>query len=330
MTETQEMVVKLGFANFGDRGSSSIESAGIGGMAHLTQFLGTDNFQAIKYTDIFYGADSGSTEKKIYPESLDESIKRRKEFLASIGISIPATEHSTTTSWGKDSEFDMIENHIRNNKGAYIIAGVMDSYDYLKAVDVVTGTERFRSLIDSPEYPIFVLRPDSGDPIEMITATIDIMEENGVPFTKNNKGYKVWDKYRIIWGDGITMDNMKDMLDLMESRGYSSENIAFGSGGWLMQQHDRDTLGFAVKCSSITVDGKEREVFKDPITAPNKKSKKGRITTYYNPATKTYFTDKVGEDFEGAYDILETVFENGVITKTYNINDVRENSKTKV
>lgn len=319
--------VDLQFHNFGDRGSSSVESAGIGGMAHLTQFLGTDNFQSIKYIDKFYGQDSGSTEHTVYPQSLDKTIERREEFLKSVGISIPATEHSTTTSWGKNAEFDMIENHIKNNKGQYIIAGVMDSYNYLKAVDIVTGVERFRSLIDSPEYPIFVLRPDSGDPIEMINATIDIMEENGVPFTENKKGYKVWDKYRIIWGDGIDMEAMKSMLDILEFRGYSSENIAFGSGGWLMQQHDRDTLGFAVKCSSITVNGEERDVFKDPITAPNKKSKKGRVTTYYNPATDTYFTDKIGEDFEGAFDVLETVFENGVMAKTYNINDIRDNSK---
>jgi nicotinamide phosphoribosyltransferase len=40
--------VDFAFVNFGDRGSSSVESAGIGGVAHLTQFLGTDNFNSIK------------------------------------------------------------------------------------------------------------------------------------------------------------------------------------------------------------------------------------------------------------------------------------------
>lgn len=315
--------VDLQFHCFGDRGSPSVESAGIGGMAHLTQFYGTDNFQSIKYIDKFYGQDCG--ENQITDCSLDEWAKRKEEFLSSIAISIPASEHSTVTSWGKDKELDMIENHIRENKGQYIIACVMDSYDYLKAVDAVTGQERFRELIDSDEYPIFVLRPDSGDPIEMITKTIDIIEENGVPFTTNSKGCKVWDKFRIIWGDGVDMVAMEAMLEVMVKRGYSTECIAFGSGGWLMQQHDRDTLGFAVKCSSITVNGVERDVFKDPITAPNKKSKKGKVTTYYNRNTDVYFTDKVGQGFVSATDILETVYENGKMVKTYSISDVRGN-----
>jgi hypothetical protein len=39
-----------------------------------------------------------------------------------------------------------------------------------------------------------------------------------------------------------------------------------------------DTQKCAFKCCSIVVNGEEREVFKDPITDPGKKSKKGRLT----------------------------------------------------
>jgi nicotinamide phosphoribosyltransferase len=298
------------YHNFGDRGSSSVEAAAIGGMAHLTQFMGTDNFNSLTYVEGYYNTSDIST----------------------IGHSIPATEHSTVTSWGKENEMDMIMNHIENNKGAPIIACVMDSYDYFKAVDTVTGAQKFREKIDSDEYPIFVIRPDSGDPAEIIPKTIDIMEKNGVSFSINNKGYKVWDKFRIIWGDGITMESMRTMLEIMVDRGYSSENIAFGSGGWLMQQHDRDTQGWAVKCSNITLRDDEgdydMDVFKDPITAPGKVSKKGKVSTFKDKVTGRIFVSQVGDDScESCVDMLETVYENGKMVKEYSMAEVRSNSE---
>jgi len=328
--ETQDNpFVEYQLVNFGSRGSSSSETAMIGGMSHLTQFAGTDNFSSIIGISEYYNKDTS---------------------LSTIGHSIPASEHSAVTSWGKEHEFDMVESFIKNNKGNPIMACVADSYDYFNFVDVVTGTERFRSLIDSVEYPIFVIRPDSGNPSEIILKTLDIMEKNDVGFSVNKKGFKVFDKYRLIWGDGINIDAIKIMLDILKDRKYSSENIAFGMGGALMQGNDetsnnRDTQGWAIKCSSITLDhgspidnedGRtstwepclvERDVFKDPITAKNKSSKRGKVTTYYNKETDTYFVDKINKEFESAVDVLETVFENGKIIKEYGLKEIRKNSE---
>ena len=77
----------LGFKlhDFGARGVSSEESAGIGGAAHLVSFLGTDTLSAIRCAQRYY--DSGVC-----------------------GFSIPATEHSTITSWGRENELDAYRN----------------------------------------------------------------------------------------------------------------------------------------------------------------------------------------------------------------------------
>merc|ERR1712196_306599 len=64
----------------------------------------------------------------------------------------------------------------------------------------------------------------------------------------------------------------------MKKNGWAADNLAFGSGGALLQKLHRDTLKCAFKCSYTKVNGKEVEVFKDPITDPGKKSKKGRLT----------------------------------------------------
>ena len=52
-----------------------------------------------------------------------------------------------------------------------------------------------------------------------------------------------------------------------------ASNIAFGMGGALLQQVNRDTQRFAYKASEVTVDGKRIPICKDPVTDPGKASK---------------------------------------------------------
>jgi nicotinamide phosphoribosyltransferase len=248
--------VDFAYHNFGDRGSSSVESASIGGVAHLTQFKGTDNFNCLQHSNKYY----------------DGKYQ---------GFSIPASEHSTVTSWGRENEFEMIENYLETYKSSPIIACVMDSYDIYKAVDFVTSGE-MKEKIESKDYPIFVIRPDSGKPVEVLRKIFAIMDENGVKYDINSKGYKVLDKYRIIWGDGINAEMINDILIRFSDKGMgglalSAQNFAFGSGGDLMQNVSRDTLKFAMKCSAIKVNGEWRDVYKDPITDQGKKSIRGRV-----------------------------------------------------
>jgi nicotinamide phosphoribosyltransferase len=256
--------VDFAYHNFGDRGSSSVESASIGGVAHLTQFKGTDNFNCLEHSNKYY----------------DGKYQ---------GFSIPASEHSTVTSWGRENEFEMIENYLETYKSYPIIACVLDSYDIYKAVNFVTSG-KMKEKIESKDYPIFVIRPDSGSPVEVISKILEMMLKNGVKANLNSKGFLTFDKYRIIWGDGITLLQIDKILNgicyqFMKAfslsynplQGFSAQNFAFGSGGDLMQNVSRDTLKFAMKCSAIKVNGEWRDVYKDPITDQGKKSIRGRV-----------------------------------------------------
>jgi nicotinamide phosphoribosyltransferase len=245
--------IAFSYHNFGDRGATSVEAAAIGGAAHLLTFSGTDNFNALRLIDNTYiNSDSG------------------------IGFSIPATEHSTVTSWGKKNEFSMYDNYLEKNKGKNIIACVMDSYNIYDAVHYITTT--LKRKIESVEYPTFVIRPDSGNPLDVIPSIIGIMESNNVAY-KEVGSYKLFDKYRIIWGDGISPEAIDKILDLVVSLGYSPENIAFGSGGDLMQKLDRDTCKFAIKCCAVRTESGEWEpVFKSPLHDGFKVSKAGYQT----------------------------------------------------
>merc|ERR550514_1683227 len=82
----------------------------------------------------------------------------------------------------------------------------------------------------------------------------------------------------MIQGDGIDYQSLTGILQRLMDEGFAADNLAFGSGGALLQKLNRDTFKCAFKCAEITVNGEKREVFKDPITDAGKASKKGVMT----------------------------------------------------
>lgn len=75
--------------------------------------------------------------------------------------------------------------------------------------------------------------------------------------TINSKGYKLLPPcIRIIQGDGISFDSLGEILEAMKLARWSADNVAFGSGGALLQRMDRDTQKCAFKCSYAIINGK--------------------------------------------------------------------------
>lgn len=285
------------YHNFGDRGSTVVEAASVGSGGHLIFFKGTDNFHSLKFIGDYYNQKKG------------------------VALSIRASEHSTVSSWGKAKRFKFYNQYLEDSKKEHIVACVMDTYDIFKDVDYVTKGA-FKDKVESDEYPIFVVRPDSGNPLEVLGKLFKIFEKNNVSYFINDKGYKMFNKYRIIWGDGVNMESMEEMLKFVISLGYSSDNMAFGSGGDLMQKIDRDTSKFAIKCSAIELsNGIIREVFKDPITDRGKASKKGIISLYLIDGE--YKTLKIDESLKDK-EVLKEIFNTGVLIEDYTYNQIRE------
>ncbi len=291
--------------DFGARGVSSLESAGIGGAAHLVNFMGTDTISGILFAREYYNAGVA-------------------------GFSIPAAEHSTITSWGRDNEVEAYRNMLNQfAKPASIVAVVSDSYDIFNAASKLWGEELRQQVIDSGAT--VVIRPDSGDPVEVNQKLIEILGEK-FGYTVNAKGFKVLNNVRLIQGDGVNELTIRSILGGFMAMGWSADNIAFGQGGALLQQVDRDTQKFAMKCSSAQVNGEWRDVQKDPITDSGKKSKKGRVTLWTNSggefasevAEPKYWSDK---GVAGWNEALIEVFRDGKLTKEYTFEEVRANAK---
>ncbi|KAF7658180.1 hypothetical protein LDENG_00016200 [Lucifuga dentata] len=235
----------------------------------------------------------------------------------------------TITAWGKDHEKDAFE-HIIKQFPNVPVSIVSDSYDIYNACEKIWG-EDLRGLIESrsADAPL-VVRPDSGNPLDTVLKVLEIL---GMKFTpkENSKGYKVLPPYiRVIQGDGVDINTLQEIVEGMKEHRWSIENIAFGSGGALLQKLTRDLLNCSFKCSYVVTNGLGVNVFKDPVADPNKRSKKGRLSLHRTQSGDFVTLEEgKGEMEEGGADLLHTVFQNGKIVKTYTFDDVRDNAKLK-
>jgi nicotinamide phosphoribosyltransferase len=141
-----------------------------------------------------------------------------------------------------------------------------------------------------------------------------------VGYTLNTKGYKLLPSHvRVIQGDGITVESLPKILDNLKSKGISTDNLAFGMGGGLLQQVNRDTFKFAMKCSLVVVNGNEVDVFKDPVTDPGKRSKSGRLVLVKRG--NTFYTERE-DDIQDMMNpprknFLVTIYKNKPIQSEY-------------
>merc|ERR1719362_2539193 len=123
-----------------------------------------------------------------------------------------------------------------------------------------------------------VVRPDSGEIPQIVIDVLDKLESK-FGSTKTSTDHKLLPKcIRVIQGDGIDIKSLELILQTMKDSGYTADNLAFGSGGALLQKLNRDTNKCAFKCSYALVGDDHVDVVKDPITDPGKKSKKGKLT----------------------------------------------------
>ncbi|MFC6276617.1 nicotinate phosphoribosyltransferase [Psittacicella hinzii] len=296
----EDLLNQLSFKlhDFGARGASSTETSEIGGLAHLVNFQGTDSILSILEGQEYYSA-------------------------CMIGYSIPAAEHSTVTSWGKENEYQAYEHMIDQFvvKGG-ILSLVLDSYDLNKALDTFIARPDIVAKIKNSGGTL-VVRPDSGDPATIVLEVITKLDKI-FGASVNSKGYKVLPPYiRLIQGDGVNTNSILKICQVLKDNGYSIENIAFGMGAELQQKVNRDTCRFAMKASAVKINGEWHDAFKQPATDSSKTSKKGRLKlVIVDDQLKTVREDD--PEYEAYEDQLKVVFLDGKIIRTTNFATIRK------
>lgn len=266
--------------DFGFRGCTCVEQSVIGGCAHLLNFDGTDTMSAAFYAQ--FVLNNGNP----------------------VASSIPATEHSVMTAW--DTEKQALETMIEHY-GDGIYACVMDSYDYVRAIEEILPSVAKKKV---SKGGFLVLRPDSGDPTEAVLQGLHAAEKCfGVDI--NSKGYKVPRGCGVIQGDGVDLEAIRKILDAVMEDGFSAQAVAFGMGGGLLQRVNRDTMSFATKLNRIVyADGRERDVMKAPLTDPEKYSLPGLLAVKRVDGIPTVFPKA---EVRNEDNLLRVVYDHGPV-----------------
>ena len=317
--------------DFSMRGMSSVESAILSGMAHLTSFTGTDTIPALYQLERSYGATG------------------------LIGASVPATEHSVMCMGNKESELETFK-RLLTLYPTGILSVVSDTWDLWTVLTEYLPKLKEEILARDGKL---VIRPDSGDPVDIICgirhkplvqypSKYDKMpakdytkqpDFKGViellwdifGGTTNKYGYKELNSHiGAIYGDSITLDRAKEICERLKAKGFASTNVVLGIASYTYQYNTRDTFGFAMKATygEVNIGDKVdcREIFKDPITDDGtKRSAKGLLCVDFydddDPTTLKMIDQCDWEEEESGQ--LKTVFKNGKLLRTTTLDEIR-------
>jgi nicotinamide phosphoribosyltransferase len=286
--------------DYGARGVSSQESASLGGLAHLVNFNQSDTVPGILAAKRWYNAVSPSN-------------------------SGPNSEHAGFTAWGRENESAAMRNMLETYAANGVALLLTDTYDHENAVKNVIGGE-LKEMIQN--FPGLVgARPDSGDPVEVTSETTEwLMDAFG--YETNSKGYRILPPFiRVVQGDGITLESLREIYIEMERRGLAADNAVFGMGGGLLQHCNRDTMNFGQKANAVCVNGEWRDISKSPTGAGFKVSKAGRLALIkVGDEYRTVRRDSVAPE----ENLLQPVFRNGKLLRKWDFTELIERSEQEV
>merc|ERR1719215_1782031 len=114
---------------------------------------------------------------------------------------------------------------------------------------------------------------------------------------------------------------MEKTLQAMMEAGWAADNVAFGSGGGLLQKLDRHMQRCQVRCShAVGEGGKNLEILSNPL-ALKEEIHKGVVTVQRSKGK--YFTVSGGKPEKGE---LKVVFQNGVLKEDIIFQDIQRRS----
>jgi nicotinamide phosphoribosyltransferase len=323
--------------DFSMRGMSSLESACTSGAGHLLYFRGTDTIPAIAFLEEYYNAD----------------ISKQL-----VGTSVPATEHSVMCCGTKDDEVGTFETLLDKFTNG-ILSVVSDTWDLWKVCTEYLPLLKDRVMAREGKL---VIRPDSGDPVYILTgyANDELIFENGKTYyneawvwgekvsgreisecerkgviellweifggTTNKLGYKELDSHiGCIYGDSITLERAHKILFRLKNKGFASTNVVLGIGSYTYQYNTRDTFGFACKATYAVVNDQPINIYKDPVTDDGtKRSAKGLLALFYDPVGRLELLEQCDEEYENKGE-LQTVFEDGNILVDLTLQQIKNN-----
>jgi nicotinamide phosphoribosyltransferase len=322
--------------DFSFRGMAGEAAASASASGHLLSFKGSDSLSAINYVDHNYFGQNGLV----------------------LG-SVPATEHSVMCAGGSDEgEEQTTYERLLKLYPSGIVSVVSDTWDLWNVLTVILPNLKDQIMGRDGKL---VIRPDSGDPVDILTGTFESLDADGNAVenfyeirdryeqvkhelrpdqkgviellwdvfggTVNEQGYKVLDPHiGAIYGDSINYERAEEIFKRLEAKGFASTNIVLGVGSYTYQYVTRDTFSSAIKATWVEIDGEGRDIFKNPVTDSGmKKSAKGRLAVVHEDGKLVLKDSAEGaamENTEG--NLLKEIWRDGQFIQHQSFEEVRQ------
>lgn len=302
----------MAMADFGFRGLG-VDNGIRASSSWLLSFDKTSTIPAMQYIDKMYNAECAKNH---------------------IGIGAVSLEHATVCSNLAvcETEENLLRRLLTTVYKDTSFSYVSDSFDYWSLVNDTLPKLKKEIMKHNGK---FLVRPDSGDIVEISVKTVQKLYEifGG---SVNSKGYKELNpKVGIIYGDGCQYFKIEEIWTKLEKLGFAADTILFGVGAFsftaMCTPEDgmvcltRDTFGFAMKSTDCVINGKEYTIQKNPKTDQNhlKKSHKG-LCCVTKDGDDYVCHDGYTSETLPADNLLRTVYRDGQFVRTTNFADIRE------
>lgn len=346
MCEDPYTVARHMCGDFSMRGMMNEDAAYTSTAGHLVSFDRTATVEGNAYLEQYYGADIEHMPPGLGVPSLEhsvvcENVAYYKQHLCDGNLPerMRAKVHvAMMENWEPNliAEMCFLMRLLTEVQPTGMLTYVSDTYDYWKVVSKVVP---FLRDIIMERDGCLAIRPDSGDPVKILCGdpahedpispeahgTLNILLHH-FGYTTNSKGYRVLPpNIRVIYGDAITSDIIRQVGGWCLNNQVSIENLAFGIGAYTYQYVTRDTRGFAIKATDAIFEDGELPLYKAPKTAAWKSSPKGCVAVRREINGEPIMVDGLTlPQFLGMQDkVYVRKFEDGVQYNIQSIYDIR-------
>lgn len=343
------------FHDFSQRGQHGNDAAVLSGVAHLTSFKGTDVIQApvevhkhyAEDNTVFIGGSVLATEHSVMEAYGTDQLEAYRDLIKATPNGILSIVSDTYDYWEVVNQvLPELKQDILARNGKVVIRPDSDTELVAYTLDALVLTTNGWEVFDEREGELIVLptgniitkdglapfTPATDDidaTSELILATMYVMSDT-FGTKVNTQGFKVLDSHiGILHGEGVTLDTVEGYFKAIVNAGFSAENIVFGVGAYVYSVLvSRDSFGQALKATSVTINGEEKSVFKNPKTASEgfKKSRKGRVQVTAENGEYTvhdgYTKDTLPEE-----NLLQVIYNEGFVNSTPSFSELRDTIK---
>lgn len=309
--------------DFHARGGNPFTSIAVG-LGHAISNKGSDTLNIIPAADYYY-------DEKEMPI-----------------FSVNASEHSvSTTKIFTVGEQQMIADWIKLFPTG-ILSMVSDTFDLWKLITEYLPANKEAIMARDGKL---VIRPDSGNPVDIICGDKRGLDEDGNlihPMGKgviellwdifggtiNEQGYKVLDPHiGAIYGDSINLERQVEIYKRLEAKGFAASNVVLGVGSFTYVMLTRDSAGYAAKGSWFEIFNEEEQfkqsynIYKNPITDDGTKvSLKGLLMVTQDDMNE-YIVLQERSFEEEEQGLLQTIYEDGKFHNQTTLADIRNKIK---